>query len=200
MKKLLLITLILAAILSLDGVAQDTTYLSIRHKASTPDKAFLISKKTKTDSGWQEITYDHSWKIEGTGFYLDDSLRVAQGEFTYYDETGNPSHTCYYVGGKKEGNETLYYDNGSIRAKGTNKAGKPDGEWTGYYRSGPISGKAGYVDSIQVSASFFHEDGTADKTVISFIKDAVYPTGLPALYLFLGKTLKYPDKVYCGIG
>jgi len=71
--------------------------------------------------------------------------------------------------------------------------GEKQGEWLGYYQNGKISGKAKYERGKQVAAAFFHEDGSPNKSISSFMKESEYPGGVPQFLRFLNKTLRYPD-------
>jgi TonB family protein len=194
MKSKLLIPLIICVISDLSAFAQTTTYLTAGHEETTADKAFYTRKKAKTDSGWQVTDYFLSGKTAMTGFYTDDSCKIGQGEFAMYDDSGLVYDRYYLVQKKAEGKETLYYSNGIIRAEGTNRAGKRSGEWAGFFPSGKLSGKAKFEDGNQVSASFFHEDGTPDETPTIFWRDADYPGGPHAWIRYLSKTMRYPEK------
>jgi protein TonB len=193
MIKTTLIALLLAAVCELPSIAQDTTYLNSNWKETTADKAAYFRIKIKRDTGWQLTDYFRSGKIQMTGSYSDESCNISQGEFIWYDDKGAINRRCSYVQGKAEGSETYYYNNGHKKVTGTNNAGEQDGEWIGYYPSGRLSGKASYEKGKQVSATFFHEDGSPDKTVTEFMKEASYPGGQPKFLRFLMKTLRYPE-------
>jgi TonB family protein len=192
MKNITLFALLLAG---MSASAQDTTYFNINFKATTPDKASFFRIKTKTDSGWLVKDYFRSGKPQMTGLFKDDSLTVANGHFAWYDEKGL-HRRCILADGKKEGTETYYYPNGHVKATGNNKAGEMDGEWLGFYTSGKPSGKANYANGKQLSASFFQEDGTRDKSITQFMLEAEYPGGPNQLLKFLNKTVKYPDAAF----
>jgi TonB family protein len=189
MKNTILFTLLLAGI---SAFAQDTTYLDLNFKATTPDKASFFRIKQKTDSGWLVKDYFRSGKPQMTGLFKDDSLTIPNGHFAWYDEKGL-HRRCILVGGKKEGTETYYYPNGHVMATGNNKAGEMDGEWLGFYNNGKPSGKATYANGKQLSASFFQEDGTRDKSITQFMQEAQYPGGPSQLLKFISKNFKYPD-------
>jgi TonB family protein len=76
------------------------------------------------------------------------------------------------------------------------KNGELDGECTGFYPSGKISGKARYRNGQQLSASFFHEDGSPDDKQTIFYTEAEFPGGPPQWLRFLNKTTRYPEKAY----
>jgi TonB family protein len=195
-KRILLVTLIITGISQIHAFAQDTTYFNASWKVSTADQASYFRKKVKTDSGWQVTDCFISGKPQMAGFYTDDSCKVSQGEFTWYDDKGNLYHRCSYVQGKAEGRETLYYPGnpgGHKRTEGMNKADKHTGDWTGYYPSGKLSARVRFKDGNQSSASFFNEDGTANKNITLFSREANYPGGMPAYLRFLNKTFRYPD-------
>lgn len=197
MKKNPLFNLILAGVLILAAempvIAQDTTYLNAGWKETTADKATYFRIKMKTDSGWRVTDYYRSGKIQMKGLFLDDSLHMPQGETSWYNDKGGIIRSCSFLQGKAEEKETYYYDNGRKKATGTNKAGEKDGEWQGFYQSGKPSGKAIYEKGKQVSAVFFQEDGSVDKSKKIFMKQANYPGGPEQLLRYLNKAFKYPE-------
>jgi TonB family protein len=194
MKSRLLIPLILWVLCDLPAFAQTTIYLAANHQETTADKAFYTRKKIKTDSGWQVTDYFISGKMAMTGLFLDDSCMIGQGEFTWYTDSGYLFRRSHLVQRKAEGKETFYYSNGNVRAEGANREGRHQGEWTGYYLSGKLSGKARYENGNQISASFFHEDGTPDETITLFFRSADYPGGPSAWFRYFSKNMKYPEK------
>jgi TonB family protein len=129
-----------------------------------------------------------------TGGYADDSFHIQQGEFSWYSDKGFVTHRCTYQKGKEEGPESYYYPDGKLRVKGQNNNNKKTGEWLGYYTNGRLSGKAVYDTGTQVSATFYNEDGSRNKSVKEFLREAEYPGGPPQFLRFLNKTLRYPDS------
>lgn len=186
--------MIIVCISETHAIAQDTTYFDVSWKATTVGNAAYFRKKLKTDSGWRVSDYFMSGKTQMTGCYTDDSCKIEQGEFVWYDNKGNLYHRCNYNQGKSEGSDILYYHEGGKRMEGTNKAGKKVGEWLGYYPSGKLSAKAQFEDGNQVSASFYNEDGTKNELVTVFYREDAYPGGANAWLEFLNKHLKYPSK------
>ncbi len=193
MLKLRVLTPLLILLFPLFSLAQDTVYYNTIWKETTKDKADYYRIKTKTADGWLVKDCFLSGKPQMTGGYADDSLQVSQGRFVWYTEKGVPTHSCIYVQGKLEGADTLFYPNGHRREVGVNKAGEKEGEWVGYYPSGAVAAKVKYEQGKQVSASFFNEDGSANKKIKEFEKEAEYPGGVPQLLRFLNKNLQYPD-------
>lgn len=177
----------------LSAVAQDTSYFNSIWKETSKDKASYYRTKTKTETGWHATDHFISGKVQMTGNYADDSCHVSQGEFVWYDDNGVANHRCNYVKGKLDGVDTLYYPDGLKKMAGKNKEGEKQGEWLGYYQNGKISGKAKHERGKQVSAVFFHEDGSPNKSISSFMKQSEYPGGVPQFLRFLNKTLRYPD-------
>jgi hypothetical protein len=157
MKKLFLIAMIIVCIAEKNAIAQDTTYFDAGWKVTTVDSASYFRKKLRNDSGWQVTDCFISGKTQMTGFYTDDSCKIEQGEFSWYDNKGNLYHLCHYNQGKSEGSKTLYYPAGGKRTEGVNKGGNKVGEWLAYYRSGKLSGKAQFEDGNQVSGTFYRK-------------------------------------------
>src|ERR1700737_4707407 len=80
--------------------AQDTTYFTHSWQETKAQNAPYYRTKLKTDSGWQVTDHFRSGKIQMKGFYIDDSLHIAQGEFAWFNDNGIPSHRCHYLRGK----------------------------------------------------------------------------------------------------
>lgn len=179
------------------GLAQDTTYYNSVWEKTSPDKAEYFRKKVKTDTLVQVFDYfAQTGKLQMNGYYLDDSCKIQQGTFKWYDKNEKITHSQAYVHGKPDGNEILFYANGKKHMEGKNRNGERIGEWKGYYLSGKLSANVMFENGKQVSGQFFKEDGTLNKGITTFYREAAFPNGLPALYRFLNKTLKYPDSAY----
>jgi len=198
MKKAPLHLILFFSILGLSAKAQDTVYYNSRWGTTDAAHAFYYRTKVKSDAGWQVADHFLSGKVQMTGNYADDSFHVQNGEFTWYDNKGIINHRCYFINGKLEGADTLYYPNGRKKVTGQNKDGDKDGQWTGYYLNGKIAGKTTFERGKETSSTFYNEDGSINKELKVFMKEANYPGG-PAQFLrFLNKSLKYPDVAVKG--
>jgi len=178
----------------MSGFALDTSYYNVSRKASAPDKAKYFEVKTRSSAGWKLNSFYISGKPQMAGEYTDDSFHIKTGEFLWYDSTGALTHRCNYENNKMEGAETFYYPNGKVHMTGKNRNDHPDGEWVGYYPSGKISGKATYKNGNQSSAEFFNTDGSPNKEMKVFMRDADFPGGPQQWLRFLNKTFRYPDQ------
>ncbi|MDP4148727.1 MAG: TonB family protein [Bacteroidota bacterium] len=176
------------------AVAQDTTYQNAKYGPSTPDRATYYRVKARTDSGWRVSEYRMSGKPQSIINYKDDSLKVRQGEFISYNDKGVVVYRTSFLDGKADGNETYFYETGRLRATGLRKGGDYEGEWVGYFPSGKLAGKATFVHGKEVSGEFFHEDGSPNKEVTEFFHESTYPGGAPAFMRFLNKSIKYPKE------
>jgi TonB family protein len=198
MKPLFLLTLFLICAGEISAqdrsLAQDSIYYNYLWKETTADSASYYRVKVKSTAGWQVTDHFMNGKPQMTGGYADDSNHVKEGEFAWYDSSGIVSHRCIYKNGKLNGPETYYYSDGRLNISGENKDDEYNGEWTGYYPSGIMSGKAKFKKGKQVSGTFFHEDGSRDKTITEFRKDSEFPGGMAYWLRFLNKTLQYPDS------
>jgi len=193
MKPILLLTLLFSTG-AVSASAQDTLYYNSLWKETTAGKAAYFRLKTKTATGWQVSDHWLSGKTQMTGAYSDDSFHIKEGEFVFYDTTGIANHRVTYVHNKLNGPDTYYYPNGKTRLTGPDKDDSSEGNWVGYYPSGKISGKALFKKGQQVSATFYHEDGSPDKTIKVFMREAEFPGGVNQWLRFLNKNLRYPDS------
>jgi len=193
MKNTALFALALIGINALPGLAQDTTWLDGAGHRTSPETAKSYRIKVKDPIGWQLTYYDASGKIQSQGSYADDSLHIRQGPFVFYDEKGQLYHSLNYSAGKKEGKDTYYFENGSIRAEGPNRSNRHQGEWRGYYSTGKLAALALFDSGRQVYAKFFNEDGAINTKIDSFFRQPAYPEGLSAFSRFVNQHIRYPD-------
>jgi TonB family protein len=192
MKKSVLLILLFSGALS-KLAAQDTSYLSANLTAVSADKASYYKIRQKTDSGWNVKNYFISGKIQMNATYADDSCHILQGEIGWYNDNGTPTRICNYKQGKIDGKETYFYDNGQVKITGTEHESNYEGDWIGYYRSGKLAAQAVYKKGKQLSATFYHEDGSADNQTTDFIRESTYPGGPDQFLHFLNTTMRYPD-------
>lgn len=181
---------------SISAIAQtkDTIYFNSSWRDTTAANASYYRLRAKQATGWQVTDYYLNGKTEMTGIFTDDSCKIKQGEFVWFDSTGTAFHKCSYVNDKKEGKETYTFPNKKLMMTGVNKNDQMEGQWLGYYRNGQIAGDVVYAKGQQVSGTFYNEDGSKNKKVRDFIRESEYPGG-PAQWLrFLNKTVRYPDE------
>jgi TonB family protein len=194
MKASLLIALVFLCAGATYASAQDTLYYDIRWKLTTADHAAYFRLRTRKGDGWQFSDHWLSGKTEMTGAFSDGSMQVKEGEYIWYDSTGNVNHRCIYVHGKQNGPETYYFGNGQIWMTGENQDDQSEGLWTGYYPSGKVAAEATYKQGKQVSAKFYHEDSTLNESIKEFIREAEFPGGSAEWSRFLRINLHYPDS------
>lgn len=194
MKKKLL--LIVAVLFTIASFAQDTiaTFADVYARETTRANAEYSRKKYKVGNGWGFKDYYKSGKLHQTGTFSDDSSRVKEGVFVRYNEKGVILESVTYHNNTVEGPIVYYYENGAKHMEGSYIADKMSGEWIGYYESGKISGKAKYENDKQVSAEFFNEDGSANRSMKIFFRQAEFPGGSKGLIRFLNENLQYPKK------
>ncbi len=179
---------------SLKTFAQDSIYYDAEWKVSNAAIARYFRLKTKKDDGWAVRDCFLNGKIQMEGAYKDDSCNVKQGAFSYYNEKGVMYHWCNYDSGRLDGPDRVFYDDGKKRTVGNYKRGEETGEWLGYYPSGKLSAKVHYDKGKQMTGTFFREDGSRNKTMTIFSRDAGFPGGQSALSRFLVRNLQYPDN------
>jgi TonB family protein len=197
MKRTLLATsLIITCGLSTFAQMQDTIWLNASWRDTTAAHATFYRVRARQGGSWQVTDHYINGKIQMTGTFSDDSCKIKQGEFTWYDTTGLVFHRCTYKDGKENGKETYTYPNKKIMMTGSYRNGEKDGEWIGYYRNGQVAGDVVYENDKQVSGTFYNEDGSKNKKVKEFISESEYPGGMAQWLRFLSKTLRYPDNAF----
>lgn len=177
--------------------AQDTTliYFDKSWNETSKDNAVHYRKKfTTPEHKWGVIDYYSNGRIQMTGTFSNDSCTKPDGLSTWYYENGKLSRTCKYTNGTPEGTDLYYFDNGQKKIEGNYAGGKMDGQWNSWFRSGAIAAKAIYKNDEQVSAEFFNEDGSKNKSRAFFYQSAKFPGGEKALVKFLSDNLSYPQK------
>lgn len=196
--KPLFLTVISLAACNIAAIAQtkDTIYFNDSWRDTTAANASYYRIRTRDGAGWQVTDYFLNGKTQMTGVFSDDSCKVRQGEFAWFDSTGMAFHKCSYTNNKKDGKETYTWPNKKMMMTGINKKDQMEGEWLGYYRSGQIAGDVVYANGKQVSGAFYNEDGSKNKKIKDFIRESEYPGG-PAQWLrFLNKTFRYPEEAW----
>ncbi len=193
MKKIVFATLF--CIISLYACAQDTTYVYYNKnwEETTRDKMEYFRKKFRADNTWSVIDCYKSGKKQMTGTYLDDSCKISQGIFSWYNEDGIVTRTSNFQSSKKDGMETICYGNGKKRLELHYRSDELDGDCIGYYESGKISGRSTYAQGKQINGEFFNEDGSINKNISEFESEAEFPGGLPGLAKYLSGSLSYPS-------
>lgn len=191
------ISITLACIAFISSKAQDTTiiYFDKAWKETSKENAVYYRKKfTTPEHKWGVIDYHSNGRIRMTASFSNDSCTEFDGLNTWYHENGKPSRTCFYKKGTVDGADIYYFDNGQKRIEGTFVQGKLNGEWNSWFRSGAIAAKATYKNDEQVSAEFFNEDGSKNRSRELFYQPASFPGGVKALAKYLKENLEYPQK------
>jgi TonB family protein len=193
---LLTTSLIIACSFSTFAQTQDTTWFNASWRDTTADHASFYRIKVRQGTGWQVTDHCMNGQVQMTGAYSDDSCKIKQGEFTWFDSTGLAFHRASYKDDKEDGKTMSTYSNKKTMMTGSYKNGQMDGEWIGYYRNGQVAGDAVYENGKQVSGTFYNDDGSKNKKVKEFIRESEYPGGTGQWIRFLNKTLKYPDNAF----
>jgi TonB family protein len=193
---LLATNFIIASSLSAFGQTQDTAWFNDYWRDTTAAHATFYRLRVRQDAGWQVTDHYRNGKIQMTGTYSDDSCKIKQGEFTWFDSTGLVFHHATYKDDKENGKETYTYPNKKVMMTGNYTNGERDGEWIGYYRSGQVAGDVVYENGKQVSGTFYNDDGSKNKKIKEFIRESEYPGGAAQWLRFLTKTLRYPEKAW----
>jgi TonB family protein len=196
MKPTLLIASLIICHLSTFAQTQDTTYFNAYWRDTTAMHASFYRVRIKQGAGWQVADHFINGKTQMTGTYSDDSCKIKQGEFTWFDSTGLASHRCTYKDNKENGKEIYLWPNKKSMTTGNYKNGERDGEWIGYFRSGQVAGDVVYENGKQVSGTFYNDDGSKNKKIKEFIRESEYPGGTAQWLRFLNKTLKYPENAW----
>jgi TonB family protein len=193
MLKPTLLTLTLITLLRIFASAQDTVWYDGNWKATKIHPCYYRTK-AKTDSGWMVTDHYLNGKPQMTGFYLDDSMKIRQGNCRWFFQDGTVSHSQVYVAGKPNGIEQTYYDKGQLKTQGIVRDKDREGEWTVYFPSGKLAGKALYQANKRGKTTLYHEDGTRNTKDTVFERDSEYPGGSSRFLYFLNRTLRYPDS------
>jgi TonB family protein len=193
---LLTTSLIIAFGLSTFAQTQDTTWFNASWRDTTAANASFYRVRVRQSAGWQVTDHYMSGKVQMTGAYSDDSSKIKQGEFIWYDNTGLVLHRASYKDNKENGKETYTYSNKKTMMTGNYKDGQMDGEWIGYYQNGQVAGDVVYDNGKQVSGTFYNDDGSKNKKIKEFIRESEYPGGTAQWLRFLTKTLRYPENAW----
>jgi TonB family protein len=193
---LLTTSLIIACSLSTFAQTRDTIFLNASWRDTTAANATFYRFKVRQGAGWQVTNHYMNGKVQMTGAYSDDSSKIKQGEFTWFDSTGATYRQTLFKDDKENGKETYTYPNKKVMMTGSYKNGEKDGEWIGYFRNGQVAGDVVYDNGKQVSGNFYNDDGSKNKKVKEFIRESEYPGGAAQWLRFLNKTLRYPENAF----
>lgn len=190
------------------------------------DKDWKVTKK-QLASYYREITKEGNniyavkdnylnGVLQMSGYYQDAKLEVKNGQFNYFDSTGNKSLISHYSNGKLNGEFIRYYPDGAVRqnkiysngksngayleyynsgklrAEGNYTNGKIRGEWKRYYESGAILCTSKIDDQGSGSFNSLYQNGSTWETG-EFVKDS--KTGFWAVYNENGQKIENKD---CG--
>jgi TonB family protein len=168
----LIIVFSLSTAFNLSAFAQtqtgDTLYFNASWRDTTAVHASFYRVRVRQGAGWQVTDHYISGKIQMTGTFSDDSCKIRQGEFTYFDSTGLAFHRYSFKDNKENGKETYTWPNKKTMMTGSYKNGERDGEWIGYYRTG--NAYKNKIEGIVVVQFIVDEDG--NPTDIKVIKSS----------------------------
>jgi hypothetical protein len=86
--------------------------------ATAKDKDQYLRTATREDDGSYAVSItDEEGRLRMTGRFLDETLLVADGTFTYYYPNGNVESTGQFVNGWKQGAWSRYAEDGSPKAE-----------------------------------------------------------------------------------
>lgn len=195
MKKLT-VNLICFLVIALYAHSQDSayTYYDAAWKETSKDKAAYTRVKFKNGSDWSVIDRFKSGAIQMKGSFSNDSCTIKNGSFTWFHDNGLPYHSAEFKNDRQAGKETLYYEDGKKQAEGVHADNGAEHDWISYFPSGTVSGKAHYKGDDQVSASFFNEDGSPNKTLKVFMQESKFPGGDRGWAQYLQSEMNYPKK------
>src|SRR5580658_352918 len=105
---------IFACCFSAFAQTQDTTWFNADWRETAATQATFYRVRAKQGASWQVIDHYISGKVQMTGTYSDDSCKIKQGEFTWFDTTGLVFHRASYKEDKENGKETFTYPNKKV--------------------------------------------------------------------------------------
>ena len=85
--------------------------------------------------------YYESGKVLSTGPYINGNLN---GTWNYFYEDGKTQATAEYDNGIENGNWVWYFQNGQVMRKGVYNKGLIEGVWLNYYENGVVSDSSNY--------------------------------------------------------
>ncbi len=106
----------------------------------------LISKLDYQEQGVQAIFYHANEQKKATGSYLN---KLKEGQWLYFNPTGDKISEESFERGKKNGPSITYYNDGQIAQIDTFDYDVQTGTQIKYFKSGKIKQSIGFVDGIQ---------------------------------------------------
>lgn len=132
---------------------------------------------------YASITNAQISKDADTGLYYDSFGEPYTGTYLEYGEDGLLVRKLQLLDGRFNGENTVYFDNGSVKEIQSYKAGLMDGTWITYNASGVKTAQAGYRNGKKHGAwliwndqgvlmfEMYYDDGKRSGTWIKYAED-----------------------------
>lgn len=189
--KQILLALLFALSVS-NGVAQTETQLQKSDTVFFRYENGFLNSCGKDQAEAYEVNDDYNPNIHThTVRYLQSDAQMIEYE-VYDQEFKNNGDNVSATIPTSHGKCTEWYLSGEKRVECTYKNNKLDGNFTVFYRNGKVKRAEKWKQGEWISGECFDEEG--NKTdYCSYQERASFVGGLPALYKYLGETVKYPD-------
>jgi TonB family protein len=156
--------LLLLTLLPLLGNAQkkDTVirFVNSAFESDIRENAAYVAKAWEDKGTWTAWVYENSGKLVMTGQYKDRSLKMRQGQFTFFYPNGMPEQMGRYQDSQKIGPWVSYYEDGMIKDSMNYANNMRNGIATGWHADGQRRFAGTYKDSyMEGSWIWFHRNG-----------------------------------------
>lgn len=131
--------------------------------------------------------------LEMEGAFSDDSLKIHQGDFSYYDQQGRIIKTCSYVDDKLNGMYTLY-NSGNVFLREPYLDGVREGKGQYYFDNGQLSSEEYYENGVLIVYNMYNEDGSPAPQDDILERAAEFPGGRESMIIYLSENLHYPPS------
>jgi len=154
MKKFLIPLLLLISTLSFSQEIKK--FYDWQWKECEPGLARFITLINQTDSGWQRKDFFlGTKKIQMSGLYSDESLKIRNGMFTYVYANGRLSSKGRYVNNKRQGLWLYYHNNGMMSDSTVYENGEVTGTSMGWHDNGYPQDSIVVVGEVATEAHWF---------------------------------------------
>lgn len=161
--------------ISINVYSQDKiiSYYDINWKETKRKNASFYREAFKDNDLWHVNDYYISGKLQMSGTYIDDSLKVKDGEFKFYFENGNVESEGKFVNNNYVGIWKWFFDNSNLRLTGEyNQDGKKNGYWKAWYVNGNVDYEGNYLENKKVGEfKWYYNNGKVSST--EFYEDMV---------------------------
>ena len=149
------------------GIAQDTTacYFDGQLTLTSKRNAVYNGKMVNTEKGWEVFAYYPSNQVLAHSIFRDKKLTEREGEYSVYYEDGKQSLKATFKNNMLDGTLLQWHTNGQLSDSGMMRQNLKTGLWKTRYNTGQLESEGFFNDGVPDSIwHWYHENGKASTT------------------------------------